>query len=138
MNEARYQSEIEQSWGRVRKAEIPPKKTRSQRGKGLSGDNLLSIVAHAARDAGMILFRKSPHRKSFYLKVAGSQFKLRISDHKYSGFSKQRHMSVILDFIVSGPMDSKQAIELGNNLFERYKERCEKRMKEASRAMISS
>lgn len=132
MREAQYLDEIRVAWSRLRKENAPPKKPKRQRGKGLTGQELLAVIAYAARDAGLVLFRKSPHKTSFYLRAAGSPFKLRISDHKYSGFSKKRHMSVIVDYVVSGPMDSDQAISLGRTLHERYKHRCDQRLKEAS------
>lgn len=128
MDEGRYQNEISQSWGHLRKESAPPKKTKSQRGKAMSGKLLIEVVAYAARDAGLMVFYRSHHRRSFYLKKAGSQFKLRISDHQFSKGSKERHMSVILNYIVTGPMDAKDAIALGRRLANDYAEKCRVRL----------
>lgn len=136
MKEGQYQDEIRQAWDRLRKEGAPPpiirKKRRGERGKGLVGRELIEVIAFAARDAGMILLRKSPHRRSFYLKDSDSPFKLRISDHAYSKYSEDRHMSVIVNFITSGPMDSAEAIAKGRRLVDEYKRQRSQRMEEAS------
>jgi hypothetical protein len=136
VKEGQYHDEIRQAWDIARKENAPAKyfvkKRKCERGKGLMGRELIEVIAFSARDSGMILMRKSPHRRSFYLKVANCQFRLRISDHTYSWHSHRRHMDVIVNFVASGTMDSKEAIEKGRMLFTEYKQERERRLKEAS------
>lgn len=111
-----------------RRVGVGKKKNRTRYRRPLLGAAVLQRVAVALQRLGFQLSFANSEKSSFYFKQRYTPFKLRVSDHPWSGGARQRHLEVVHNVIVPAALFENEADELAFTAALRFVVRCRQRM----------